>query len=154
MPTNTATSTLSTTTATAALPRKLFPMVVTDDLAAVRAFYVDRLGFIVVHDMEGYLGLRWGEDEQGPEIAFMVSAGGQMLGTSLAPHRGRGVVISIPTADADRLYAGFQKRGVEAVGEPVDRPWGWRSFLVRDCCDVILDFFHPTPQSASADASS
>ena len=42
---------------------------------------------------------------------------------------------------AERLTA-LRDRGVTATSEPSLKPWGWRSFEVRDPNGVILDFFH------------
>ncbi|TPV96708.1 MAG: hypothetical protein B7733_03345 [Myxococcales bacterium FL481] len=136
------------------LPNKLFPLIVTNELQRARAFYVERLGFELVTDMENYVQVRWGADEPGPELSFMTPAGGEAFGEPVEPHTGGGLVFSVPTPNADELHATLLARGVEPLGPPVDRPWGWRSFLVRDPHGAILDFFHPTSHSSSPNASS
>ena len=53
-------------------PKKLFPMFVTDKLAETKAFYTEKAGFAITHDMDGYLQVHYG-DKDGPELAFAAS---------------------------------------------------------------------------------
>ena len=134
-------------------PNKLIPLVVTDDLAATKAFYAQRAGFEISIDMNQYLQVRWGHDPQAPELAFMTPqpAGAPMEG----PERfgGKGLIISIPTENADATHAALRARGAEPRSYPADKPWGWRSFTLADPNGVVLDFFHVIDQSAAADAT-
>jgi catechol 2,3-dioxygenase-like lactoylglutathione lyase family enzyme len=125
---------------------KLFPLFVTSDLAACHRFYVDSLGWTEVARNDHYLQVRRG-GEDGPELCFMTpNASPQMR---LEPFQGQGVVVSIGTPDADAWFATLRGRGVATLGEPSDKPWGWRSFLVRDPAGVVLDFFHPLARVVS-----
>lgn len=120
-------------------PNKLFPMFMTAKLGATKSFYVDKLGWKVTHDLPSYLQVRIG-DVDGPELCFMNTEVGSAAGSP--NFAGQGVVVSVPVEDADRHHAALRERGVEAVNEPSLKPWGWRSFEVRDPNGVILDFFH------------
>jgi len=40
----------------------------------------------------------------------------------------------------DQLFDVYQKRGVEVVEEPSDRPWGLRQFTIRDCNGYAATF--------------
>jgi catechol 2,3-dioxygenase-like lactoylglutathione lyase family enzyme len=123
-------------------PNKLFPLVFSDKLTETRLYYTNKLGAKVVFDQENYLQLRFGEDDDGPEIAFMVPQTSELLGGVLPKFPGQGLLVSIPTDDADKIRVGV-----------LDKPWGWRSFVVRDPNGVLLDFFHVLEQSAVADAT-
>ncbi len=114
-------------------PNKLFPIVTTRDLAATRRCY-ESLGFELSIEMPDFVQFRYGTDEGGPEIAFMRS--------NDAPFEGSGLVVSIPTEDADEAHARMSKTDAAVLDAPEDRPWGWRSFHVRDPNGVVLDFFH------------
>jgi catechol 2,3-dioxygenase-like lactoylglutathione lyase family enzyme len=133
-------------------PNKLFPMVITEKLAETKAFYVEQAGFEIVHDMDGYLQVRYGADESGPELAFMRPDAAPPLG-KLPAFSGQGLVISVPTQDADATFTAYQGKKVPIVAEPSDKPWGWRSFLASDPNGVVLDFFHVIDQAAVADAT-
>lgn len=128
-------------------PKKLFPLFVTDKLAETKAFYIEKAGFEIAHDMDKYLQVRYG-DEDGPELAFAAS---EALGT-LPVFGGEGIIVSIPTEDADRKAREMESRGVKIMSGPETRPWGWRSFMTRDPNGVILDFFHVPADDAGADA--
>lgn len=130
-------------------PDKLFPMVVTEKLAETRAHYVGRLGFVATHDLPNYLQIRFGEDPLAPELAFLPHD------TCASPpaFKGEGLVVSIPTADADAEHVRQKQAGVEVTSEPSDKPWGWRSFTSVDPNGVILDFFHVLADASGVDAT-
>lgn len=132
-------------------PNKLFPLVITENLAETRAFYTKTAGFEIVHDMEGYLQVRYGS-EDGPELAFMAPDSAPPFG-KLPVFPGQGLLISIPTPDADETHATLKTRGAKVVSEPSDKPWGWRSFVTTDPNGVLLDFFHVASESSVVDAT-
>jgi uncharacterized glyoxalase superfamily protein PhnB len=125
-------------------PTKLFPLFVTPDLAALERFYVEGLRWTLTHRTPGYLQVRDG-DTQGPELCFMVPDGAMPFPT----FEGKGVIVSVPVADADAHCATIRERGLTPLGEPSDKPWGWRSYLVRDPAGVMLDFFHELAATAA-----
>ncbi len=132
--------------------KSLIPLVISDKLAETKAFYTEKLGFSVTFDMDDYLQIRCGGDD-GPELAFF-RPGRPLPGLGHAERfDGRGLVISIPTPDADAMHAKVTERGVTPISAPSDKPWQWRSFSVADPSGVVLDFFHVLPQSAGLDAT-
>jgi catechol 2,3-dioxygenase-like lactoylglutathione lyase family enzyme len=126
---------------------KLFPLIVTDKLAETRAFYRDQAGFDLTIDRDGYLQVRAGSDAAAPELCFMSpTALGDVVLDAFA---GRGLIVSIPTKSADRKAKEMKAAGASNVGEVLDKPWGWRSFMVPDPNGVVLDFFHPLAETAN-----
>lgn len=134
-------------------PTILFPLIVTEKLDETRAYYRDVLGAETVSDMEGYFQVRFGEGESAPQLAFMGPRESKELGGRLEAFSGRGVIVSIPTPDADKHHAALRDRKARILHTPTDKPWGWRSFPVRDPSGVVLDFFHAVAQPAVADAT-
>ena len=132
-------------------PKKLFPMVVTDKLAETKEFYAEKADFEIVHDLPDYLAVRYG-GEAGPELAFLTTEEGPL--GKLPAFNGKGLLISIPTADADKKATDLEKRGVKLVSQPAVKPWGWKSFLTQDPNGVLLDFFHVPTDNAGQDAAS
>jgi catechol 2,3-dioxygenase-like lactoylglutathione lyase family enzyme len=129
----------------------LIPLVITDKLAETKAFYTEKLGFSVTIDMDDYLQIRCGGSD-GPELAFFRT--GPLLGVGRAERfEGRGLVISIPTPNADAMHTAVTGHGIEPLSAPSDKPWRWRSFSVADPSGVVLDFFHVLPQSPALDAT-
>lgn len=134
------------------MQNKLVPMVTTDiDLAEIRAFYADELGWEPVFDIEGYLQLRHGPDAADPELAFATTDGAAELGIEVDAYAG-GLVVSVPVADVDAHHAALARTEVSATTEPSDKPWGWRSYLVVDPAGVILDFCRELEPAGEVDA--
>jgi catechol 2,3-dioxygenase-like lactoylglutathione lyase family enzyme len=134
-------------------PNKLYPLILTDKLADTKAYYTEKLGAKVVIDQENYLQVRFGDGEDDPELAFMVPQTMDMLGGVLPRFSGQGLLVSIPTANADASHAAMKKKGADVRVGVLDKPWGWRSYVVRDPNGVLLDFFHALDKSAVADAT-
>jgi catechol 2,3-dioxygenase-like lactoylglutathione lyase family enzyme len=120
-------------------PNQLYPMFIASDLARTRDFYV-RAGFTVRFDMPEYLHLAYAGDPN-LELAFM-KPHQATNGRKYESYSGQGVVISIPTDDADEKSKELANQGISSVNPIEDKPWGWRSFHVEDPNGVILDFFH------------
>ncbi len=125
---------------------KLYPMFVTtpERMAALRAFYVDGLGWKIDGELPNYLSVRSG-DEESPQLSFMTKS--VALG-ELSPFTGQGVIVSVPVANADAHHDRAQSRGLVPDTAPTDRPWGWRSYLLRDPIGTMLDFFHVLPRAS------
>lgn len=122
-------------------PDKLFPLFLTDKLEETKAYYLESLGFTPVHDMPSYLQLRYGEGDGAPELCFM-KTDAHPDGIKRRAYPGEGVIVSVPTADADEAYRRMGAAGAKLESEPANMPWGWRSFFARDPNGVVLDFFH------------
>lgn len=121
-------------------PTKLFPLILTHKLEETKHYYTTRAGFRVVYDLPSYLQLAYGEAD-GPELCFM-KPDAFPDGRTRPAFGGQGVMMSIPTPNADDKYAALQKAGAELLSKPEDKPWGWRSFLAADPNGLVLDFFH------------
>jgi uncharacterized glyoxalase superfamily protein PhnB len=131
-------------------PTKLFPLVVTDKLSETRAYYTETLGAELSYGGETYMQFRFG-GEDGPELCFMTPDAAPALGR-IPKFGGAGLVVSIPTENADATHDRVKSLGATIAAPPSDKPWGWRSFTAVDPSGVVLDFFHviAKPQSATA----
>lgn len=129
-------------------PNRLFPLIVTDRLEEVRAFYVKTLGYSLSVDTPDYLQVRFG-DEAAPELCFIQKKSDGPYSTVFP---GSGVTVSVPTTSADEAHAAWAKKKVSMLSQPVDLPYGWRSFTLKDPSGVVLDFFHVLPESRRPDA--
>lgn len=121
-------------------PSKLYPLIVTDRLEETKQFYIERAGFRLVFDRPMYLHVTYG-DGDGPELAFMRTDAAPS-GERQAAFDGKGVIVSIPTPNADAKHAELTRAGVPVLSAPSDMPWGWRSFKALDPNGLVLDFFH------------
>jgi len=121
-------------------PNKLFPLFLTSRLEETKRYYLEKACFRVVVESAAYLQLAHG-GEDGPELCFM-APDGFPDGKPRPAFDGKGVVVSIPTPNADAKALDMLKRGAEHLTAVEDKPWGWRSFLTVDPNGLILDFFH------------
>ena len=108
------------------------PVIVCDDPAAARDFYVDMLGFRVAMDEDGMLMLASTSVPTTQLILCWESP------TAVDPAV-REVAISIEVADVDAAYAEAVKRGLEIVRELADETWGIRRFFARDPAGQIVN---------------
>lgn len=121
-------------------PNKLFPLIVTPHLEETKRFYTQIAGFSATVDTPHYLQVA-SNGKDGPELCFMKP---DAMGADNASPAfgGAGVIVSLPTQNADIKHAELLKAGAKPDTAPNNKPWGWRSFLVRDPNGVVLDFFH------------
>jgi len=136
-------------------PRKLFPLIVTKNLSETRKFYTEQAGFISQMDQDGYLQVRSRGGEDAPELCF-IEAGAMPGEAELSPFAGEGLIVSIPVTNADNMAASLEEKGEKLLTLPLNKPWGWRSFWVKDPNGITLDFFHVVKENPmlQADAPS
>jgi catechol 2,3-dioxygenase-like lactoylglutathione lyase family enzyme len=135
------------------MQKKLFPLIITDHLAETRRFYLEALGCRATFDLDHYLQVRFGEEADAPELAFMGPASAPALGPQ-KPFAGDGLIVSVPVADAEARHRELAAKRVTIAAPPSDKPWGWRSFVAVDPNGVQLDFFNELADASAADAAS
>ena len=131
----------------------LLPQIVTEQLAETRKYYIDIAGFTPAMEQEDFLMVRLGDEENGAAFAFVPpNVGPEDM--HQPPFAGKGLVMSVPTPDADAKYKELKARGAKLLSEPTNRPWGWRSFAAVDPNGVVLDFYSIPEEASGADAQS
>jgi hypothetical protein len=117
-------------------PQQVFPLIITEKLNETKQFYL-AAGFRVRFDLPHYLQVAY---DGNLDLCFMPPEPGG--GKQYAAFQGKGVLISIPTKNADEKLSELKERKLPIVSDIEDKPWGWRSFHTLDPNGVILDFFH------------
>ena len=112
-----------------------------DDPDASLAFYRDTLGFEVRNDV-AYGGLHWitvgPADQPGTSIVLyppgvdpgITDAERATIAEMMA--KGTYAIVTLATADLDRVFARLQASGADVVQEPIDQPYGVRDCAFRD----------------------
>lgn len=131
--------------------KSFFPVVITANLAAARAFYVEHFGFRVVFEADWYVQLHASRGEGVPpiELAFMIP-GVQTQPTPLhAAFSGAGVILTLDVDNVDAVHSRLENAGaLQDVVVPLrDEAWGQRHFLIRDPAGVLLDIVQLIPSS-------
>ncbi len=108
----------------------IIPKLPMRDVAATRAYYVDRLGFTVAGIYPDYLIM----ERDGLQLHFFLAKG-------LEPLTNDGQVY-IRTNAIDDLYRSLMDRGVaiHPNGALANRPWGQREFALLDPDHNLLTF--------------
>ena len=101
---------------------KAIPILPTEDLAAAKTFYVDRLGFRVTSEVS----------EDGHSGLLAVARGGIeiTLDCPMDGH-GRNACVALHVDDTDRYYQEWSSR-VNVLRPPKDEDWGARTFDLLD----------------------
>jgi catechol 2,3-dioxygenase-like lactoylglutathione lyase family enzyme len=124
-----------------------------EDVAAVRSFYVEVLGFAVALDIGWFTSLR---HEGHDDLEVCVVHRDHALGPDLAGPV-RGVVLAFLVDDVDAEHARLVDLGVPVDVAPRDEPWGQRRLLVRDPAGTGIELVQvtaPDPEWLAAHASS
>lgn len=118
--------------------KKLNAGIITDKLAATKAFYVHQLGFGVSFENEWYLLLH--TPNQSSEIAFLQPNLPSQKPIFQAPFTGQGVYLTIEVEDVDRLYQDLKTKGLPIEVDLRDEVWGDRHFAIVDPNGIGIDF--------------
>ncbi len=112
--------------------RRAIPVVVTEDPAGTRAFYVGFLGFRVGMEQPGFLMLVSPSEPTTQVIVAWHTEG------AMDPSVAR-VDISVEVANVDEAHADALARGLEIVYPLTDEPWGIRRFFVREPSGTVVN---------------
>lgn len=114
----------------------------TDDLAAMVAFYRDALGFRIVVDVPGtYVELDTGAARIGLYLAQLMTA---VVGERLATQAGNDVVLGLQVDDVDAAARRLTQIGVMLTKPPHDQPaWRLRVAHLRDPAGHLLELWAP-----------
>jgi uncharacterized glyoxalase superfamily protein PhnB len=117
--------------------KKIYPLVITDDIKATAQFYQDNFGFIAVFEADWYIQLL--HEKSGTELAFMVPNAENQPNELHAGFGGKGIVFSVEVEDAEAEWERLKDKNLDVVVELRDEEWGQRHFIVADPAGVYVD---------------
>ena len=122
-----------------------YPVIMTADVAATAAFYVEHFRFKPLFESDWYVHLQSAEDES---VNLAVLDGDHE--TIPAKGRGRvgGLLLNFEVEDADAEYDRARKAGLPILLELRDEDFGQRHFITSDPNGVLIDIIKPIPPSA------
>jgi len=122
-----------------------YPVLMTDDVAATMAFYVEHFSFKPLFESDWYVHLQSAEDKR---VNLGIVAGDH----DTIPPEGRGKVsgllINFEVKDPDAIYERVVAAGLPILRSLRDEPFGQRHFITRDPNGVLIDVIKPIPPSA------
>ncbi len=122
---------------------KLNAGVLTEKIAASKAFYTHHLGFGVTFENEFYLLLH--TPDRSAEISFLLPNHPTQQPFFHKPFLGQGMYLTIEVEDVDSLYKKLKDNGLEMKIEIRDEPWGDRHFAIEDPNGIGIDIVRYSP---------
>ncbi len=117
--------------------KKLYPLIITDDIKAMAAFYIDNFGFQAVFEQDWYIQLL--HADSGVELAFMVPNAENQPKELQAAFAGQGIVLSLEVDDAAKEYAKVADKDLDFIVKLREEEWGQKHFIVRDPAGTYID---------------
>jgi len=118
------------------MPSTIRPIIVTNDLDRLLAFYRELLGAVEV--------MRFPED--GPVFYVGLTLGDSELGissdASISPGDPGRMLLSIEVPDVDALLPKAEGLGGTVTGGPNDMPWGQRVAHIKDPDGNVVNLTH------------
>ncbi len=102
-------------------------------------FYTAMLGFTTLAECDVYVHL---QHPSGVQLGLLREEVDGVPAELVPATDGRGFWLNLDVADADAEYARLREMGVEIAEPPQDRPWGERSFEVRDPNGIVIFVGH------------
>jgi catechol 2,3-dioxygenase-like lactoylglutathione lyase family enzyme len=112
-----------------------------EDLAGACRFYQEVFGLPITYEDEHSAVFRFGETminlldvSQAPELVEPAPVGDREAGARCQ--------LTLDVDDVDAMCEELQRRGVELLNGPIDRPWGIRTASFRDPGGHIWEIAH------------
>ena len=120
--------------------------IITDDVAALVAFYESITGIAATWRKEGVFAEFY---TGATTLAIQSTAMVALMGEGVAePRSNRSITLDFLVEDVDALYPTLQEKVADFVNEPTTMPWGNRSLLFRDPDGNLINFFTPASDAA------
>ncbi|WP_157020287.1 VOC family protein [Mesorhizobium xinjiangense] len=122
-----------------------YPVLMTDDVTASVAFYVEHFGFRPLFESDWYAHLQSSEDEG---VNLGILAGDHATIPAVARGKAAGLLLNFEVEDVDAIYERFRGAGLPIHLELRDEDFGQRHFITADPNGVLIDIIKPIAPSA------
>jgi catechol 2,3-dioxygenase-like lactoylglutathione lyase family enzyme len=121
---------------------KLNTGIITSKIKESKAFYVEKLGFGVTHELDWFLLLHTPNKEF--EISFLAPNDPAQAKVFQPEFNNKGIYLTIEIEDVDAWYAEIKEKGISIEVDIRDEPWGDRHFAIVDPNGIGIDFVQYT----------
>ena len=125
---------------------RAFPIILSEDPAATRDFYVDLLGFEISFNSDWFIDLE-APSNPGAELAIW-QRDHELIPPSIR-HSPQGIILNIVVDDVDAVHAAAVERGLAILQELRNEEYGQRHFITRDPAGTLVDISTPIEMSGS-----
>lgn len=119
-----------------------YPVIQTDDVAGISAFYQQNFGFRALFQADWYVHLQ-SDDNENVSLAILAHDH-----QTIPPERRgctRGLILNFEVEDVDAEYERAVLGGLPMVKSLRDEPFGQRHFITCDPNGVLIDIITPIP---------
>jgi catechol 2,3-dioxygenase-like lactoylglutathione lyase family enzyme len=129
---------MQTRTGLGAIRNLDYTILLCDNLDAMKAFYVERLGFEIHHEIPGF----WVALQIGASLLTLRPRGRPYDGPS-PPISSASVQLAfrVPPSDVNLAAATLQQHGIEILEPPTDQPWGHRTLFFADPENNVIEIY-------------
>ncbi len=118
--------------------KAMFPVMVVEDLNAIKSFYESVFGFhAVFYDSDFYLHLV--SPSNGVQLGFLVPHHESQPSLLHAKMVSEGYVISLEVSDATVAYDQIMGLNIDVAMPLKEETWGQRHFIIRDPAGIHID---------------
>lgn len=121
-----------------------YPVIMTADVSATAAFYVEHFRFVPVFQNGWYVHLVSSEDES---VNLAVLDGAHETIPVAGRGRAAGVILNFEVEDVDAEFARAEAAGLPVLLSLRDEAFGQRHFITADPNGVLIDIIKPIPPS-------
>ncbi|UHQ24593.1 VOC family protein [Lysobacter sp. 5GHs7-4] len=122
-----------------------YPVIMTADVAATRAFYVRHFGFAELFSSDWYVHLQLHDD---PSVNLAILDGEHETIPAVGRGRASGLLLNFEVEDVDAVHERLQAAGLPILRSLRDEAFGQRHFITADPNGVLIDVIKPIPPSA------
>lgn len=121
-----------------------YPVLITTDVAATAAFYMQNMGFKPIFESDWYVHLQSIDD---PNVSLaLLEAGHPTIPPSDLPSTG--LILNFEVDDVDAVYQRARSENWAILKPLCDEAFGQRHFIARDPSGTLIDVIKPIPPSA------
>jgi uncharacterized glyoxalase superfamily protein PhnB len=122
-----------------------YPVLMTDDVAGLSAFYQAHFRFQPLFSSDWYVHLQSADDQA---VNLAILDGSHSTIPEIGRGRASGLLINFEVEDVDSVFAELRDKGLPILLELRDEPFGQRHFITQDPAGVLIDVIKPIPPSA------
>lgn len=119
-----------------------YPVIMTSDVAATAAFYVEHFDFTVMFSSDWYVHM---QEKDNDNVALAILDGAHSTIPIASRGTASGLLLNFEVENVDDVYQRIKAAGLPIRLDLRDEDFGQRHFLTSDPNGVLIDIIKPIP---------